>query len=210
MVTYKTTDRAPQDMVLLDSTVIALGAGLSYTGEFFNVDTFGKLVGSILSDHETIGTVTFTGVGLNDLSAGGAYTGKPTRNYRVEIDAAAVPDTFRWSNDGGVTWESTGVAITGGAQTLEDGITITFGLTTGHTLNEYWDFTVTREDGTLYVEQSQNGTDVLHRTTLISYADDPENGGFVIDVTLPYARIRYVVGGFDQTSLSIYLYKRVL
>jgi len=210
MVTYKTTDRAPQDMVLLDSTTKKLGAGENYTGNFFNVDTFGKLVGAVNANHETIGTVTFTGVGLNDMLTSGPYTGYPTRNYRVQIDASAVPDTFRWSNDGGVTWKAAGVAITGGPQTLEDGVVVAFGLTTGHNLNEYWNLTVTREDGTLYVEQSDNGVDVLHRTPYTIYADDPDNGGFVIDISLPYARIRYVVGGIDQTSLDIYLYKRVL
>jgi len=53
------------------------------------------------------------------------------------------PNTFSWSEDGGSTWTATGVAITGAAQTLSNGVTITFAATTGHTLGDKWSFTAT-------------------------------------------------------------------
>jgi collagen type VII alpha len=84
--------------------------------------------------------LAFTGAGLNDLTRGIRYTGTTDTDYRIQIDATA-PDKFKWSNDGGSTWEATLVAITGSAQTLEDGLTITFAATTGHTLGNRWDFT---------------------------------------------------------------------
>jgi collagen type VII alpha len=84
--------------------------------------------------------LAFTGAGLNDLTRGVSYTGTTDTDYRIQIDATA-PDKFKWSNDGGSTWEATLVAITGSAQTLEDGLTITFAATTGHTLGNRWDFT---------------------------------------------------------------------
>ena len=87
------------------------------------------------------GSTTFNGSGLNDLTYGGAYNGSTVLTYRVKIDAAGATDTYTWSDDGGSTWDATGVAITAGTQELNNGITVAFGATTGHTLNEYWDIT---------------------------------------------------------------------
>lgn len=94
----------------------------------------------------TIGAVAFTGSGLNDATSGGTYTGAWNGSIRVQIDAEGTPDTFKWSRDGGATWNATGVAITGAAQTIEKGVTITFGATTGHTTGEYWDIAVDSGD----------------------------------------------------------------
>ena len=87
------------------------------------------------------GSTTFTGSGLDDMTYGGNYNSTDVRTYRVKIDAAAATDTYTWSEDGGSTWEATGVAMTGSAQELNKGITVTFAATTGHTLNEYWEIT---------------------------------------------------------------------
>ncbi len=92
-----------------------------------------------------ISSVTFTGTGLNDLSTGGTFTGPIDRKFRIQIDGVAAPDTFRWTKDSGASplvWDASTVSITGAAQTLTDGITITFGATTGHILNDRWDFSV--------------------------------------------------------------------
>jgi len=51
------------------------------------------------------------------------------------------PNTFSWSDDGGSTWIATGIALTGAAQALNEGVTITFAATTGHTAGDYWGFT---------------------------------------------------------------------
>lgn len=83
----------------------------------------------------------FSGVGLDDLESGGTYAASAIREYVVEIDGTGAPDTFKWSNDGGDTWEATAVAITGSAQALEDGVAVTFGATTGHTAADGWSFT---------------------------------------------------------------------
>jgi hypothetical protein len=58
------------------------------------------------------------------------------------------------------------VAVTGAAQTLYEGVTVTFGATTGHTLNDRWDWTATSVDplytldagGTKRFYVTQNGT----------------------------------------------------
>jgi hypothetical protein len=83
----------------------------------------------------------FVGTHLDDATSGGTYTGTVSATYTIEIDSAGTPDTFKWKKNSGA-WTS-GVAITGSAQTLSDGVTITFGATTGHTATEYWTIQVT-------------------------------------------------------------------
>jgi len=87
-----------------------------------------------------LSAVTFTGSGLDDMTRGVVFTGTVDKQYLVEIDATGTPDTFKWSSDGGDTFTATGVSITGGAQTLDDGVTVTFAATTGHTLADKWEF----------------------------------------------------------------------
>jgi hypothetical protein len=100
------------------------------------------------------GTIAFTGGGLNDLSKSGTYSCAGGKAYQVKIDGTGIPDTFKWSNDGGTTYQATGVGITGAAQLLECGISVTFGAVIGHTLNNSWAFTAT--DGTAYLQIRPN------------------------------------------------------
>lgn len=115
---------------------------------------------------ETIGTTTFTGTGISDLIFSGPYTGTtsgsefsvqidgtqfmgvglndvtwagtPTLGcvYTVKISTAAATDKFQWRKNGG-SW-SAEIAVTGAAQSLVDGVTITFAATTGHTQDDLW------------------------------------------------------------------------
>ena len=78
----------------------------------------------------------FKGNGLNDVAWGAGFSGGATAYYEVVIDGIGTPDTFKWRKNGGA-WTET-VAITGAAQTLDDGQTITFAATTGHTLGDQW------------------------------------------------------------------------
>lgn len=95
----------------------------------------------------TIGTITFTGVGIDDMSNGGEFTGNVDVDYEIVIDATGTPDTFKWSDDGGATYTE-GVAITGSNQLLSNGVTIKFNATTGHTLADKWEFTARAADPT--------------------------------------------------------------
>jgi hypothetical protein len=58
----------------------------------------------------------------------------------VKIDSVGTPDTFAVSTDNFATTISTGNAITGSEQMIHsaDNISVTFGATTGHTLNDVW------------------------------------------------------------------------
>lgn len=110
--------------------------GVGSSGGGFNVIIVSK----------TIGEVTFTGAGVDDMINGGEFTGPQDRTFTVEIDLAAGTDTFRWSIDGGTTWEAEDVPITGNPQTLQEGVTIEFATTTGHTLGDQWAFTCLAAD----------------------------------------------------------------
>ena len=93
-------------------------------------------------ERNPIGPVTFYDGGagdLDDMANGGAYTGTEVRTYFVEISAVGAVDSFIWSDDGGGTY-SAPVAITGGAQALSNGMTVTFAAVTGHTLGNFWGF----------------------------------------------------------------------
>lgn len=95
------------------------------------------------SGHTTGDKWTFTARNphLNDAAISGAYTGAENAVFEVEIDAEGAPDTFRWRKDAGA-WTS-GVAITGAAQLLSDGVNISFVATTGHSYSYKWTVTAT-------------------------------------------------------------------
>jgi hypothetical protein len=87
-----------------------------------------------------IETEVFSGTGLDDASSGGTMAGARDLDIVVQIDSVGTPDTFRWSKDGGATYEATGVVITGSAQALVDGVTVAFVATSTHTLWDKWTF----------------------------------------------------------------------
>jgi len=103
-------------------------------------------------EHNITSTL-FSGIGLNDATSGGTFSGGSDIDYKVEIDGTGTPDTFKWSDDGGSTWDATLVAIDGTAQTLNNGVTITFAATTGHTLADSWTF-----EGIIGVKVTINGS----------------------------------------------------
>lgn len=78
----------------------------------------------------------FIGSGLNDASSSGTYTDKANDTYEVILDGLGTPDTFKWRKGFGAF--TTGVTITGAAQTLSDGVEVTFAATTGHDLDDKW------------------------------------------------------------------------
>lgn len=109
--------------------------------ENWDSDSLGGMIRSkgfslIAQGLNNIDTDIFTGSGLNDLTPGGTYLGISTSTFTVIIDAAGGTDTFKWKKDSGSF--TAGVAMTGGAQTLSDGVTVSFAATTGHTANDQW------------------------------------------------------------------------
>lgn len=70
----------------------------------------------------------------------GAYSGESALNYHIKIDGAGAKGeaTFKWSDDGGSTWDATEIT-TGDAIELNSGLTITFAVQ-NYTLNDEWEF----------------------------------------------------------------------
>ncbi|MDD5305555.1 MAG: hypothetical protein PHS14_20845 [Elusimicrobia bacterium] len=77
-----------------------------------------------------------TTTGHDDLTGAGTYTGSVMATYEVEIDATGSPDTYKWRKNGGAY--TTGVNATTGPVVLSDGITVTFGSATGHSVGDKW------------------------------------------------------------------------
>ncbi len=73
----------------------------------------------------------------NDLTVSGTFSSSEDLRFLIEIVALGTPDTFRHSIDNGDNW-SPNTAITGAAQLLSNGVSITFGSTTGHAVDDEW------------------------------------------------------------------------
>ena len=90
-----------------------------------------------------IGSPDFTGVGLDDLTKSGTFTGQADATFTVVITTAAGTDKFKWKkNSGALSGE---VSITGASQLLTEGVSVTFGATTGHTMDDAWTIAATIE-----------------------------------------------------------------
>jgi hypothetical protein len=85
------------------------------------------------------------GDGLDDLTSGGTYSGTTDIRYLIRIDTVGATDTFSYSANDGVSWTSIG-NITGGAQALNNGVTVTFGAVTGHSVNDTWTISAKADD----------------------------------------------------------------
>lgn len=100
----------------------------------------------------TAGPVFYTSVsttvtGLNDMTAGGAFSGTASRFFRVQIDGSGTPDTFKWwlsSSATNTVWNAQNVPVSAGTFTLGEGMTVSFATTTGHTVSDRWDFITKR------------------------------------------------------------------
>ena len=82
-------------------------------------------------------TITLTGLAAG--GGGGDDAGT--------VDIASIIDTFRWSDDGGSTWDVEKIEIDTTAQSMNNGITATFAASSGHTVADDWTFTAYPDEG---------------------------------------------------------------
>lgn len=122
----------------------AAGAAGTLTGNFHWRYSHGKADGTLTYPSPASDAALTQAVGtpsLDDATFSGTFNiGGAPPIFEVEIDGEGTPDTFRWRITDGVNvglWTST-VAITGAAQLLGYGISVTFGATTGHTSGDAW------------------------------------------------------------------------
>ena len=94
---------------------------------------------TLATSHTTQPAVTFTGSGLDDLEVSlDSFSGTYPTTYTITVAGTGTPDTFDWT-DG--TNSGTGVSMSTSLITLSNGMEISFGATTGHTLTESWTWT---------------------------------------------------------------------
>ena len=84
----------------------------------------------------------FDGIGLNDLSKSGTYTGTEDVRYFIEMDqigdGVTSFDTFKWGKNNGGFQASNVTIQTNTPQLLENGVFITFANNSGHTASDKW------------------------------------------------------------------------
>jgi len=132
---FRTTGDARFDGdVVIGGNLTILGTSASTDVNSLNVEDPYIFLGS----GDSIGTVNFSGSGLNDVTFHGLFEGTASTTYYVKIDGTGSPDTFSWSKDNFSSTEATGVSITGNEQTLDSGIKVKFNATSGHTSNDIW------------------------------------------------------------------------
>lgn len=102
------------------------------------------LAGDVTELTDTFATSVMDAFGTppSNPTATGTYSGSANAYWVICITASGTPDAFDWAkNSGAVT---SGVNITGGAQLLSDGISITFPSTTAYTVGQAWVVSVAR------------------------------------------------------------------
>lgn len=191
-----------------------------YVGEGFRTDNTSN---NFLDNVDYIEEPVYYGTtGLNDLSRSGAFTGNNDIRFEVEIFTVGVTDTFRWrtytvDTDTTSSWDDnsgSGYSITGGAQLLSDGVSITFGATTGHASDDSWIISAKSADRASSFNKGGSAGS-LGRRALMHYkgkstSDDNGEGilaGAVITITYDDSRsndsnVEDIHGRWQQTFIS--------
>ena len=154
--------------------------------------------GDAIGDSNT----TFTGSGLDDAFFAGHFTGTTSTTYYVKIDSVGTPDTFAVSIDNFSTTISTGNAITGSEQMIHsaDNISVKFGATTGHTLNDVWAGTASPVNtDTGFFSNRNTGTSGVGYTHMGLFYDASDSKWRLVDEYDP------VPAGTINTSHSSYV-----
>ena len=111
--------------------------------DFIYSDIGRKIYWSQTKRQDTITGLSSTITTVNDASnvtISGTYTGETSRVYLLMIDSLGTPDTFKWSNNGGNTYQQQLIPLTLSPITLEYGISVTFTSTTGFLYNQQFTF----------------------------------------------------------------------
>ena len=148
--------------------------------------------------------------GFNDFTYNDYYTGAIVRTFIVMIDGTSeTQDTFKFSNNGGSTWNVTGENCSTGWSNLTDGVAVKFDNVAGHNDGAYWSFTAYPEvfnanaqlvtvDKDLYVRDGNITAEGTIQSTGNIYADSKigigtHNPPFALSIV-----------GTDQASSSIW------
>jgi len=152
---------------------------------------------------KAIGTTVFNDSGLNDATFGGTYTHTADLRYVVQIDdATSTPNTFKWSKDGGTTWTAITVNCAVTATTLDNGVTVTFLATTGHTLADEWqsDCATTNMFKILRIEVAEDRKMVrqIEVDELFKYSASDDHSGSSDYFNIHYLSNKADIGDFPE------------
>lgn len=152
-------------------------------------------------DHEIDGEIKyidfpiFYGEGENDLECNtGANNGSHNLDlrYDIKISSTGTPDKFRWRKRTRTQYTtnvgySSEVSITGNTQTLDNGVTIKFESTTGHTVDDRWVVNAKIADN--------SGMNEEHRRYTATWASPP-NGTILVNSEIKLYLTEYKGGTF--------------
>jgi hypothetical protein len=149
------------------------------------------------------GTAVYLGgSGLDDLSSSGTYTDTDAATFQIAIDSTGTPDTFQWRKGTG-SW-TTGVSITGSAQLLQDGISVTFAATTGHKNNDEWLFGVgyrARIDKDIALELTSVNNDLIVAGSVDALGSFNANG----DIT--HSNGDFIIAPNENTDTQAFIWR---
>lgn len=92
---------------------------------------------------QSIGRLVVANSDTTNIAVIGSYTGDTTKNYLIQIDSNVGTNTFRWSSDGGNTFENEYINITYSTSNivaLNNGLSVEFTSNTGFELNQQMSF----------------------------------------------------------------------
>jgi hypothetical protein len=75
-----------------------------------------------------------------NVTVNGTYTGNTSRVYLLQIDSLGTPNTFMWSNNGGVSFQEIYVPIINTPINLDNGLTVLFSTTSGFYYRQQFSF----------------------------------------------------------------------
>jgi len=119
--------------------------------EFTKSDIGKSIYWTSTQRRDTITGITSNIAGLQDslnsastanIDITGIYSGELTKSYLIQVDSTGTPNTFKWSNDGGQTFEANFVRIesVGTPISLDNGLSATFSNNSTLTLNQQFTF----------------------------------------------------------------------
>ena len=115
-----------------------------YNGKDFKYSDIGrKIYWSTTNRNDTIVRLSSIITPVNDssnITVSGTYTGETSRVYLLLIDSVGSPNTFKWSYNGGNSYQQQLIPITTTAYSLDSNISVQFGSTTGFTYNQQFTF----------------------------------------------------------------------
>ena len=116
-----------------------VGIGTTSPAVLLDVGNYSPTIGAIAASSGVTDLVTLTGT----------YTGNTTQNLKIQITAtSSTGDTFEWNVNGST--QNTGfIASTTAVALNYIGISVTFAVTTGHTIGNYWTSTLTPSNGNI-------------------------------------------------------------